>query len=409
MKGKTAALAAILALGGLPLLAPPAQGQAQAPRELNLSRDERNALNALQAAAAGADRAAQDSALAAARTVARGADAHYGVAHYQFEIGRARGDVAMQVQAIDALVNSGVAQPGELPGLLAHQAGRAFSGGDFERTDRLLERMLAVQPNNPIVLADYGQLKARRGQRAEAVTYLQRAIAAQEATGRPAPEGWHLRALALAFDGRMAPQSIVAARGLVAAYPSPVNWRDGLLVYRELSNPDPALDLDARRLMRAASALAGERDYLEFAEALNRASLFGEAKAVLDEGISRNMLEAAKPIVAQAMTAASRRAAADRATLPRLRTQAQAGATGAPARTGADAHFAFGQYGEAAELYRLALQKGGEDSNLVNFRLGASLALAGRRPEAEAALRTVTGPRADLAGFWLAWLARRPG
>jgi len=40
--------------------------------------------------------------------------------------------------------------------------------------------------------------------------------------------------------------------------------------------------------------------------------------------------------------------------------------------------------------------------------LGASLALAGRRPEAEAALHAVTGPRADLAGFWLAWLARRP-
>jgi hypothetical protein len=34
--------------------------------------------------------------------------------------------------------------------------------------------------------------------------------------------------------------------------------------------------------------------------------------------------------------------------------------------------------------------------------------MAGRRPEAEAALRLVTGPRADLAGFWLLWLARRP-
>ena len=44
----------------------------------------------------------------------------------------------------------------------------------------------------------------------------------------------------------------------------------------------------------------------------------------------------------------------------------------------------------------------------MNVRLGAALALAGRRPEAEAALRAVTGPRADLAGFWLAWLARRP-
>jgi len=400
MKGLTVA-AALLALMAAPLAA-------QAPRAPDLSRDERGAIAALQAAAAGIDRSAQDAALAAARAAARSADARYALAHYQFEIGRARGDAAMQTQAIDALVESGLAQPDELPALLAHQAARAYSTGDFERADRLLARVTAAQPNNPVFLADYGQLKARRGDRAQAVTYLLRAIAAQEASGRPAPEGWHLRALALAFDGRMAPQAIAAARGLVAAYPTHVNWRDALLSYRELAAPDPALDLDVRRLMRAASALGGERDYLEYAEAMSRANLSGEARAVLDEGIARNMLEAAKPVVAQAMTATGRRLAADRAALPRLRTQAQAAAAGGPARIAGDAHFAFGQYAEAADLYRLALLKGGEDANLVNVRLGAALALAGRRPEAEAALRAVTGPRADLAGFWLAWLARRP-
>jgi len=407
MKGTTAALAALMALGGVPLAVSAAA--AQAPRSLNLSRDERNAMAALTAAAAGQDRAAQDAALTAARAAARGADAVYGVAHLQFEIGRTRGDFPMQTQAIDAMVQSGVAPAGELPALLAHQAGRAFSAGDFERTDRLLSRVLEAQPNNPVFLADYGQLKARRGDQAQAVTYLLRAIAAQEASGRPASETWHLRAVALASDGHMGPQGIAAARGLVAAYPTPLNWRDALLTFRELTPPDPALDLDVRRLMRAASAFAGERDYIEFAEALNRASLFGEAKSVLDEGISQNMLEAAKPVVAQPLAAANRGQAAGRAALPRLRAQAQAGATGAPARAAADAYLSYSQYAEAAELYRLALQKGGEDANLVNLRLGASLALAGRRPEAEAALRATTGPRGDLAGFWLAWLARRPG
>ena len=77
------------------------------------------------------------------------------------------------------------------------------------------------------------------------------------------------------------------------------------------------------------------------------------------------------------------------------------------ARAAADNFYAYGQYAEAATLYALALQKGGEDPNLVNLRLGAALAMAGRRPEAEAALRLVTGPRADLAGFWLTWLSRR--
>ena len=47
------------------------------------------------------------------------------------------------------------------------------------------------------------------------------------------------------------------------------------------------------------------------------------------------------------------------------------------------------------------------DANLANTRLGASLALAGQRAEAETAFRAVTGPRAELAQFWLLWLPAR--
>jgi tetratricopeptide (TPR) repeat protein len=421
MKGKTAALAALLALGALPVLLPSAA--AQVPHPLDLSREERSAIAALQAAAAGYDRGAQDGALAAARAAARGAGARHAISHYQLEIGRARGDAAMQSQAVDAMVEGGLATNAELPALLAHQAARAFSAGQTDRTDRLLARIIELQPNNPVALADYGQFKSRvasRGQylvadRTQAAALFARAIAASEAAGRPAPQAWYLRALTTSYDStrppvgatQLAPQAVAFARGLVTRYPSRFNWRDALLAYRDLSAGDPTLDLDIRRLARASEAMLGERDYMESAEALNRANLVGEAKAVLDEGVAGGMLDAAKPAVAQLIATVNRRLAADRAGLARLRTQAQAG-TGAAARAAGDAHYGYGQYAEAAELYRLALQKGGEDANLINARLGPALALAGRRPEAEAALRAVTGPRADLAGFWLAWLARRP-
>jgi tetratricopeptide (TPR) repeat protein len=410
MKVSRVALAAMLAFGGVAAAGTVvlAQQPPVAARSLNLTRDERNALTALQTAVAGQDRAAQDSALAAARAVARGADAQYGVAHLQFEIGRARGDQAMQTQAIDAMVASGSAPPEELASLLSNQAGRAFSASDFQRADRLLARVLELTPNDPTFLASYGQFKARIGDRPAAVTLLQRALAANLAAGRPSPQDWHQRALALAADGRMVPQAIALGRALVTAYPSPITWRDALLVYRELSPADPALSLDIGRLLRASGGLSGERDYIELATTLSDAQLPGEAKAVLDEGVARGMVETAKPAVATLLAAVGRRATADRATLARQRTQALAAATGQPARAAADLHYGFGQYAEAAELYRAALQKGGEDANLVNSRLGASLALAGQAEPARAAFDAVTGPRADLAGFWMAWLARRP-
>ena len=126
---------------------------AQAPaRGLNLSREERTAITALQTAAASPDRAAQDGALASARTAARGVDARYAIAHYQLEIGRARGDYQMVNQAVDALVDSGLATAEELPSLLANQAARAFSANramivsaDSERSPRGA-RLISMRP-----------------------------------------------------------------------------------------------------------------------------------------------------------------------------------------------------------------------------------------------------------------------
>jgi hypothetical protein len=419
MKVLGAAIAAALMFGTAAVCA-----QAPAPaRALDLSREERAAVTALQAAAAGPDRAAQDAALAALRTAARGAGARYALAHYQLEIGRARGDQQMVTQAVDALVDGGLATNDELPSLLAHQAARAYGAGDTLRIDRLLARVVELQPNNVEALADYAQFRARAPSRAAnlavdrtfAVSLFARAVAAAQAGGRVPSESLLRRALAVAYDGTrppintpaLAPQATAFARALVSFYPSPVNWRDALLAYREFSAADPALALDATRLLRATQGLAGEADYVAFATALNGAGFPAEAKAVLDEGVSRGMLDAAKPAIAAAIAGAGRGAAAARAGMPRLTAQIAAG-TAAQARAAGDSHYALGQYAEAAAAYQAALVKGGEDSNLVNCRLGASLALAGRAAEAQVALRAVTGPRADLAGFWLVWLARRP-
>ena len=417
MRQSRAALAAILSVCAVAAI-PFAAGQAQTPRPLTLSREERTALNALQAAAAGPDRAAQDSALAAARSAVRGTDARYAVASLAYQIARSRSDARGMNAAADEMLATNLPQGRELAALLATQVSRAYSANDLRRADALLARMVEADPNNPAVLADHGQFKARLGDRPAAVALFQRALAAQRALGQPAPESWHQRALAIAVDGRLAAQSATLGRELLVHYPSSANWRDALLALR-VGEPavragtappppaDPALDLDLRRLARAADALAGERDYLEFAQALTRASRPGEAKAVLDEGVSRGALDPNEAIVRQALTATTAAAARERAGLAALRTRALAGDAAALIAAG-DAHFGNGQYLPAAELYQAALQRGAIDPALVNTRLGASLALAGQRAPAEAALRAVTGPRAGLGSYWLAWLARRP-
>jgi tetratricopeptide (TPR) repeat protein len=420
MTVSTMARAAIWTICGAVVLPASLSAQEPAGHSLSLSRDERTALQALELAARGTDRAAQDAALAAARAAAQSEDARHAFAHYQLEIALGRQDAQLSATAVNALVSTGA--PGhEMPSLLASQARTAFFQGEVPQAERLLARAVQLEPDNTQLVADHAQLKAaigmallRGGRRPEAQTQfqeavelLQRAIQLQQAAGQAVPESWYQRATALASDYSI-PQRVTLARALVTAYPTHINWRDALHVYRQAVQPDPALDLDIRRLLRAAGGLSGERDYLEFAQALNRAELAGEEKAVLEEGVARGMLSASEAVVRQMTTANTRRATTARSGLARARTQALAAATGAAARAAGDSHFGFGEYATAAELYRAALEKGGEDPNLVNTRLGAALAMAGQRAEAEAALRAVTGPRADLAAFWLAWLARRP-
>ena len=149
------------------------------------------------------------------------------------------------------------------------------------------------------------------------------------------------------------------------------------------------------RLARAAKALAGERDYLEYAQALNPSANAAERKAVLDEGIAAKMIDPRKPQYKGLMVPTAKKGAP-------AKPVAKA-PTDDPLAAG-DAHLGAKDYTKAAEAYRAALAKGWP-SDVANLRLGMALALGGQRADAETALRAVTGPRAPLASYWLAWLA----
>ena len=75
--------------------------------------------------------------------------------------------------------------------------------------------------------------------------------------------------------------------------------------------------------------------------------------------------------------------------------------------TAADAALSFGDYAQAAELYRLALSKGGVDTATANTRLGIALARSGDKVGAAQVLAQVTGPRAAAAKLWTAYTGQQ--
>jgi tetratricopeptide (TPR) repeat protein len=410
------ALGVALVLAGASVAAPadakkkPEVAAQPAQRSFNLSKEERAALLPVQNAITAKDWATAQAGLPAAVAAAQSPDARYAVGRFQLEIGLGVNNVAMQSQGLDNLIASGQVPATDLPVIYRNQGVLANNAGEKAKAEAAFARVVELSPNDPEALINLAQVKTDLKKPREAVQLISRAIEMKRSAGQPVDESWYKYALKLAFDGRSDPalrqSSMTLSRQLVAAYPTKENWRDALLIFRDSSSLDPAAELDVLRFMRASGALAGERDWYDLIDGLYKAGNYAEAKAVLDDGAAKRMIDPKKAAFAELARLTNARMQGDRASLAGEESKAMAGANGALALKIGDAFYGYGENAKAIALYRAALAKGGVDANLVNTRLAMALLASGDRAGAEAAFKGLTGARGDLGAFWLAWLAR---
>jgi tetratricopeptide (TPR) repeat protein len=375
-------------------------------RKFELSKAERAAIVPLQEAVQAKDMAKAATLLPAAQAAAKGADARFILSNLQLQIAVETKDEAAQAAAVEAMLASGGVAAADQPRLYRALGGLYTNLKQADRAKAAFQKLAELEPNNTDAMLVMAETAATTN-KAEAVTLIERAIAARKSSGQPVPEAWYKRALRFAYEGKLAPQTAKISRDLITAYPTASNWRDAITIYRQASNFDKQTETDVLRFMRAAKAMQGDADYFTLASNLNDMGLPGESKAVIDEGVAARAISPTKDYFRQLLTATGGRVSGDRATLPGLESKAMAAPNGKLALSTADAFYGYGDYAKAAALYRAAIQKGGVDNNVANTRLGAALALAGQRSEAEAAFKAVTGSRANLAAFWMLWLSQR--
>jgi tetratricopeptide (TPR) repeat protein len=347
--------------------------------------------------------------LPAARAATRSDISRYVLGRLELEIAVATQNRTAQRQAIDAIAASRQASQEEQLELYRQIAGISYDAGNLNAAESALNRAIQIAPNDAESLSMLAQLNRNRNNQTQALAFFQRALRSADLAGRQLPQSRYRLALMLAEQAGQRGVALEIARSFIAAFPTPANWRDVLIVFRTVGTIDPAQSLDSMRLQRAAGALAGERDYLALATALDQAGHAAEAKAVLDEGVTRRMVTAGdaapKALLARLAPLVTRERSGAAAQLTQART---ATATAAQARAAGDTQLSLGKYAEAAEMYRLAQTRlVGEDPELLTTRLGIALAMAGQRAEAETAFRAATGTRAELAALWQVWLRAR--
>ncbi len=387
-----------------PQIQAPRPAQTTDGRKFDISRAARKPIIELQKAVNSNDVAKIPAALAAAQAAAQTADDRYVIAQLQLKAALAAKDEVASAAALEALLATGQVPEAEATTLHLTLGKHEYKRQQYAKAASWLERVIAARPSETEALVLLAEARNSQGQVGDAVRLLERALEAKRANGQKADESWYKRAVALAYGAKL-PGTVDLGRRWVAAYPTPANWDNALKLYREMTNPDPAGTLDALRLARATGAL-DETDVRNLAVLASDDSP-GEARAVIDEAVAAKRVDAAAPRIKEISAYIAENKAMSRASLPALASEARSAAAARLAVRTADAYYGYGDFAQAAELYRTALTKTGVDADLVNLRLGMALARAGDKAGATSALNAVTGPRSELAKFWLVYVATR--
>lgn len=412
----TTAIALVFALSAAPAAAqyatpaqpqqPPEQRQgkadasAQAQPKIKPSKGAMKALQELQVAVQKNDTAAIPAKVAAAQAVATSKDDKYLLGRLQLQAAVAAKNNAAISAAIDVIAGSGFLSAPEVSKLYAGLGGTYYNEKQFAQSADAYQKAMTLDPNNSEAGLMLGDALSSAGKKAEAAQAYQRIMQSAAASGRKPDESLIKRAVASAYEAK-SPAAVDLARQWVAAYPTPASWGDAVAIYRNLNQPDVEGTISLYRLLYATGSLKSGGEYAQYARAAAEQNNFNEAQLALDAGVAAKLIDPSKAEYSDLVGGLKSKPKATKADLAEATKTAQSGM--ALLRIG-DRYAAMGDHAKAVELYKMSMGKPGVDAGVANLHIGMALARAGDKAGATTALNAVTGPKADIAKFWLTYL-----
>jgi tetratricopeptide (TPR) repeat protein len=382
--------------------APGSEPPAQAEAKIKISERAAKAILDLQTAVNANDVANIPAKVAAAKAVAKTNDDRYAIGRLELNAASKGSDIEAIAGAVDDVAASKFLPNATVAALYNSVGVKFFNAKNTARATAMFQKALAIDPNNADTTRLLAESQAAGASPAEAMAAMKRTIAQAKASGQKLPEDTYQRAVKVAYDAK-SPETLEFGRQWVEAYPSPSSWHDALAIYRGMGNPDPSLALDIMRLASATNSMRGTADYNIYAGETINSQNYGEAKAVMTEGLSSGKIKASDPIVQDIQKALKGKSSPTTTEL--AAREAGAKTPTAFLRVG-DAYYGAGNYQKAAELYRKAVAAGA-DKNVANLRLGEALARGGDKAGATSALNAVGGLQTEVAKFWLLYVQRQ--
>ena len=379
----------------------PAAQEAPAPaqKQIHVSSKAAKAISELQAAVNKNDTANIPAKLAAAQAVASTPDDRYAIAELQLKSALTANNNTAAAAAVDAVAASGFVDSATSAKLFSSMGTTFYNAKQYDQAQAEFQKAIAANASDTQAYTLLGEAKFAAGQKADAAAAFQRAVQLQMAAGQKPDEALLKRAVSVAYEAQ-SPLAVELGREWATAYPSADSWRNSIAIYRNLNHPDVEGTLDLLRLMQATNSLnAG--DIALFAEAAADQGNFNEAQAVMDAGLAAHVIDASNPQYRDILAGLKGKPKASAAELAAAMKMSPSSIN--LLHIG-DRYYGMGDFTQAADVYRQVLTKPDADKDVANLHLGMALARAGDKAGATAAFNAVSGTRAEIAKFWLAYL-----
>ena len=295
-----------------------------------------------------------------------------------------QGNTTEAAKAWEAQLDSGMVAPADQKSILKNLTTIAYQKKDYAKAIELGQRLIrnggAESETYTLVAQSYYLQERYR----EAAKFINEFVGDQERRGQT-PREQTLQLLNTSYE-RISDTHGTSntLEKLVMYYPKPSYW-NGLLY--NLMRADGVSDrhiLNIFRLMQATDTLSRGSDYTEFAQLAIEAGVPGEAKTVLELGMSRNAFDAnMKDRNQRLLDAAKKSAITDQASLVKFDTEAKAARTGDPDVALGRGYLSYGMNDKAVEALTRGIGKGGlKTPDEAQLLLGVALLRSGNKAEA---------------------------
>lgn len=332
-------------------------------------------------------------------------DEKYATGNLILIAGNKASNPAWQRQGLELQLASGLVPPEQVGQFNWFVGILAYNAGDYDASRAALQRAaqagFADGDVNGLIAETYYQTD----QTATGVAHVMTLVESATAAGQAVPQQWLLRGLQAAYGDNLIEQALDLSLLLVTHHASQENWLRALQMTNAVAEIDDQARLDVLRLMRLTGTLTDGNEYIAYIEAADPRIMSNELDDVLAEGVAAGRLSVGDTYYQEVKYIIDARTAADRADAPSLVADARASATGRDALAAGDVLLSLDDFAGAAEMYGMAVTKGGVDTPAALTRQGIAQVRSGDYAGAQATLSQVTGPRAIVAKLWAAYAA----